>query len=210
MEELKKCVDEYIKLKQHETELKEQLNYYKNFFELQAQTDLQDKKSKNIKYYGSNNSFIQVSSAQSIKLSELELLQNLFGDKISKILAEKVTFEFISKYKKSLGLIVNNNMIDGTLDDLLSSITSDKNIKELLKKKLKGNYQKDKDILLNMLNLSEEEASDTAYLTSEVLAFDTFIKMLELLDYKGDKQKALEVLQSAITVSESCKINCYS
>lgn len=205
MSEISKAVDEFIILKQAEAELKEQISHYKSFFELQAEKDLHNKKSKTIKYVGSDNAFVKISNAQTIKLSEPELLENLFG---SGLVTEKNVYELAPKYKKTLGLVVNNDMINGTLDELISTITTDSDTKALLKKKLKGDYNKDLTTLIHILNINEEEASDIAYLASEVMAFESFTKMLKSLNYTESKDDALNVIKSAIDISESYKITC--
>lgn len=205
---IKTYVDEFVALKQQETAIKENLEQYKAFFELQATDDLHDEKRKTVTYLGSDSNSVSVTTAQKVTITSPEALKATFGKSYRVLLSESCNYDIEKPYKNHLGMILTDNMLDGTLDELISSATDDSKTQTLLKKKLKGDFKKDTKNIVNILGTTEQEALDMAYLVNELVAYNTFSQMLLALDYKGDKSKALEILQSAIAVKESYKISC--
>lgn len=205
---IKTYVDEFVALKQEETAIKEKLEQYKAFFELQATDDLHDEKRKTVTYFGNGNNSVSVTNAQKVTVASPEILKVTFGKNYKILLSESYNYDIEKTYKNHLGMILTDNMLDGTLDELISSATDDSKTQTLLKKKLKGDFKKDTKNIVNILGTTEQEALDMAYLVNELVAYDTFSQMLLALGYKGDKSKALEILQSAIAVKESYKISC--
>lgn len=75
-----------------------------------------------------------------------------------------------------------------------------------LKKKLKGKYEKDTETLMKLVGLSEQEASDWAYLASEVINWEWMLQILKAAEWGGTPQEAVEVIRAAIFVDEGIKV----
>ena len=80
--------------------------------------------------------------------------------------------------------------------------------KELLdlKKKLKGKYEKDTETLMKLVGLPEQEASDWAYLTAEIINWEWMLQILKSAEWKGTPQEAVEIIRAAIIVDEGIKV----
>ena len=78
----------------------------------------------------------------------------------------------------------------GSLDATISAITKDEKIQRTLKKKLKGKYEKDTETLMKLVGLSEQEASDWAYLASEVINWEWMLQILKAAEWGGTPQEA--------------------
>ena len=74
--------------------------------------------------------------------------------------------------KRLFSMMYMGNFTEGSLDATISAITKDEKIQRTLKKKLKGKYEKDTETLMKLVGLSEQEASDWAYLASEVINWE--------------------------------------
>ena len=98
------------------------------------------------------------------------------------------------------------NFTEGSLDATISAITKDEKIQRTLKKKLKGKYEKDTETLMKLVGLSEQEASDWAYLASEVINWEWMLQILKAAEWGGTPQEAVEVIQAAIFVDEGIKV----
>lgn len=59
---------------------------------------------------------------------------------------------------------------------------------------------------MKLVGLSEQEASDWAYLASEVINWEWMLQILKAAEWGGTPQEAVEVIRAAIFVDEGIKV----
>lgn len=206
MLKIKEKVDRYAEVtKQHAT-IKEEIDELKLFFESIAADALKDTKLKTITYWGSNNTKVTVSNSETVKIVSNEMLHQLFGAIYSDFVAEKITYDMTAPCKRLLGMAFLGNFTAGSIDEVIRQISKDDSIQKTLKKKLKGNYEKDKTLLISLIGLSEQEASDWAYITQEVLNWEWLVQILTAANWRGTPQAAIDHIKASIMVDEGIKV----
>ena len=187
--EVKKKVDRLAELDRQMAAVKGEMETIKAWFEKQATDDLRDTKSKTVEYWGSENSKVVVGNS-------------VFKDFVK----EDVSYSMSAPAKRLFSMMYMGNFTEGSLDATISAITKDEKIQRTLKKKLKGKYEKDTETLMKLVGLSEQEASDWAYLASEVINWEWMLQILKAAEWGGTPQEAVEVIRAAIFVDEGIKV----
>lgn len=67
-------------------------------------------------------------------------------------------------------------------------------------------YEKDTETLMKLVGLPEQEASDWAYLTAEIINWEWMLQILKSAEWKGTPQEAVEIIRAAIIVDEGIKV----
>lgn len=128
------------------------------------------------------------------------------GDVFKDFVKEDVSYSMSAPAKRLFSMMYMGNFTEGSLDATISAITKDEKIQRTLKKKLKGKYEKDTETLMKLVGLSEQEASDWAYLASEVINWEWMLQILKAAEWGGTPQEAVEVIRAAIFVDEGIKV----
>lgn len=71
---------------------------------------------------------------------------------------------------------------------------------------MKGRWEKDTAALMKVAGLSEQEASDYAYMAVEVINWEWLAQVLKSAGWAGSIQEAIEVIRAAVIVDESIKV----
>ena len=192
--EVKKKVDRLAELDRQMVAVKGEMETIKAWFEKQATDDLRDTKSKTVEYWGSENSKVVVGNSETVKPISMTIVK------------EDVSYSMSAPAKRLFSMMYMGNFTEGSLDATISAITKDEKIQRTLKKKLKGKYEKDTETLMKLVGLSEQEASDWAYLASEVINWEWMLQILKAAEWGGTPQEAVEVIRAAIFVDEGIKV----
>ena len=72
------------------------------------------------------------------------------------------------------------------------------------------NLDEDQRKMVELVGLSEQEASDWAYLASEVINWEWMLQILKAAEWGGTPQEAVEVIRAAIFVDEGIKVTVES
>ena len=186
--------------------VKGEMETIKAWFEKQATDDLRDTKSKTVEYWGSENSKVVVGNSETVKPISMTMVKKLLGDVFKDFVKEDVSYSMSAPAKRLFSMMYMGNFTEGSLDATISAITKDEKIQRTLKKKLKGKYEKDTETLMKLAGLSEQEASDWAYLASEVINWEWMLQILKAAEWGGTPQEAVEVIRAAIFVDEGIKV----
>lgn len=206
MEDIKAKVEEYAALARQAAQIKERMEWLKGFFEQQASVDLKDTKLKTAEYWGDNNSCVTVGNSETVRLVSLEMLKEVLGNVTSDFVKEEKTVKLTDPCKRFLAMVCQGNYCEGDIDDTIAAITSDVNLQATLRKKLKGRYDKDKNTLVQLAGLSEQEASDTAYLAAEVINWGWIAQVLAAAGWRGSPQEAIDKIRAAAICEEGVKV----
>ena len=204
--EIKAKADRLVELTSQQSVIKTEIDEIKAWFEKLATDDLKDTKKKTIDYWGSNNSKVVVGNSETVKAVSMTMVKKLLGDAFEDFVKEDTTYKMTDPCKRLFTMMFMGNYTEGSLDETIKAITSDEKIQRTLKKKLKGKYEKDTETLMKLVGLSEQEASDWAYLTAEIINWEWMLQILKSAEWKGTTQETVEIIRAAIIVDEGIKV----
>lgn len=206
MKEIKAKADRLVWLTEQQNQIKTEMDEIKAWFEQMALDDLKDTKKKTIDYWGSNNSKVVVGNSETVKPISMTMVKKLLGDVFKDFVKEDTAYKMTEPCKRLFTMMFLGNYTEGSLDETIKTITADEKIQRALKKKLKGKYEKDTETLMKMVGLSEQEASDWAYLTAEIINWEWMLQILKSAEWKGTPQEAIEIIRAAVIVDEGVKV----
>lgn len=141
------------------------LNGYKAELQARGLVLMEDHNVKYVKFYGGEGS-AAITDSMSLDILNPDKLKELVGEGVynMKVREEtKTTYKYDGKFEKALKAIFTGDYtFETTLDEFLEemSIKPDAKQKKLLMKKLKGEFEKDKDTLISVLVPEGQEAPD--------------------------------------------------
>lgn len=178
---------------------------------IQAETEnyLANSKAKSVAYYDENGDEATVTLTDTVTVTAGELLKSIFGEVYTSMVEEKTTYTLKSSAKRILSSIWHGEYCEGSVEDVINSLDCDDKTKKVLTKKLKGiDFTKDKNNLINIAELSDEEASDTAYLINEVMAWNNMCTFIKLNNNGQINKEILDdiILKVNATVQKEVKV----
>lgn len=141
------------------------LNGYKAELQARGLALMEDHNVKYVKFYGGEGS-AAITDSMSLDILNPDKLKELVGEGVynMKVKEEtKTTYKYDSKFEKALKAIFTGDYtFETTLEEFLEemSIKPDAKQKKLLMKKLKGEFEKDKETLISVLIPEGQEAPD--------------------------------------------------
>lgn len=204
--ECKEKVDRLAELTRQAAQIKVETEALKGEFEKQALEDLKDTKSKTVEYWGTAGAKIVVGNAETVKPVSMKMVKELLGNLYPDFVKEDISYKMTEPCKRLMAMMFLGNYTEGTLDQTIRAITQDEKTQRTLKKKLKGKYGKDTQTLMQVAGLSEQEASDWAYLTSEIIGWEWMVQILAASGWQGTPQEAVELVRAAVIVDEGVKV----
>ena len=163
-----KLVDRAIMLDNEKKTLDTELTGLKAEIQKRGLLTMMDHNTKYSKMYGDTVGTAIVSESQEIDILNMERLRDIVGDGLVK---EKVTESTFTKYKldknfdKMIKAVCTGDYtFEYSLEEFLEqmSVPVDAHQKELLMKKLKGDYKTDKKTLLSVLGYLTKGTSESA------------------------------------------------
>lgn len=204
--EIKAKADRLVALTGELSQVKAEIETLKAWFERLATDDLRDTKRKTIDYWGSKSSKVVVGNSETVKTVSMTMVKKLLGDVFPDFVKEETAYKMTENCKRSFTFMFLGNYTEGSLDETIRAITADEKTQRALKKKLKGKYEKDTETLMRLAGLSEKEASDWAYLTTEILNWEWMLQILKSAGWQGTPQEAVEIIRAAVIVDEGMKV----
>lgn len=141
------------------------LNGYKAELQARGLALMEDHNVKYVKFYGGEGS-AAITDSMSLDILNPDKLKELVGEGVynMKVKEEtKTTYKYDSKFEKALKAIFTGDYtFETTLEEFLEemSIKPDAKQKKLLMKKLKGEFEKDKETLISVLVPEGQKAPD--------------------------------------------------
>lgn len=200
-----------VEIKKEIADLKAEADQIEADFLKQSEAELQDTKLKTVVYLGNAGNKITATMSDTLKLVYPSILKSIFGKAYNDVVTEETTYKLSAAGKRLLIALYLRNYCKDSLITVIDNLSCDDKAKMTLKKKLKGaNYITDKNNLMKFAKYSEEDASDIAYLISEVVVWEDLIKLLSLdHDSVTDEviEKVLKNIDSAVVVEQTPKIS---
>lgn len=204
--EIKAKADRLAELTMQKEQIQQEMESLKAWFEILATDDLKDTKNKTVEYWGSNNSKVTVGNSETVKPISMEMVKRLLKDVYKDFVSEKTSYSLLAPAKRLFTIAYLGKYTEGTLEDTIRAITDDEKIRRTLRKKLKGKYEKDTESLMKLAGFSESEASDWAYLVSEVVNWEWMLQVLGAAGWGGTPQEAVDIINAAVIVDETIKV----
>lgn len=169
-----------------------------------AEAKLRDTKLKTITFHGTGGNNVTVSTAGTVKPVSYIMIREIFGKLAPDFLKEETKYSLTAEGKEILRIIAEGDYADPEyLREAVSDLPSE-TVKALMKK-LTGKYEKDMKAFMKLADLSEEEASDRAYLVQEAMNGE---KVLNVLSAAGTKsiEEIKPKVRSAVILDETVKV----
>ena len=167
--EVKAKADRLVELTAQKERVQAEMEEIKAWFENLAVNDLKDTKKKTVEYWGSSNARVVVGNSETVKPVSMAMVKRLLNTVYPDFVTEKTSYSLAAPAKRLFTIAYLGAYTEGTLDDTIQAITKDEKLQRTLRKKLKGKYEKDTESLMKSAGLDAKEASDWAYLVSEVV-----------------------------------------
>ena len=141
------------------------MNSYKAELQARGLAIMEDHNVKYVKFYGDEGS-AAITDSMSLDILNPDKLKELVGEGVYKMKVKeetKTTYKFDSKFEKAMKAIFTGDYtFETTLEEFLDemSIKPDDKQKKLLLKKLKGEFEKDKETLISVLVREGETVPD--------------------------------------------------
>lgn len=201
--------DMLIKKQKEAAELKQEIDAMKGELQTRGLQVLDERNQKFIEFFGKNAGIASITIAQKMEILNYFRLKELLGadfiDEKIKRMPTDIKYDVDSKFNQALiALVTGDYEAETTLDDVLNELDVTQTQKELIKKKLKGDYKKDRKVLADILKIDERELPyDTE------LFFIGKIKNYQLITAYFDENRLDEIkkeLKKCVAVDETVKI----
>ena len=208
--DLSEKVKRYAEIKSEIAELKSEADGIEADILKAAESDLSDTKFKSAVYSDVTGNTITVTNADSVKLVYPSMLKEIFGKAYGDVVKEDITYTLSDPAKRLLSAVYNKEYIkDGSVSQILDGLGLDDKSRKALEKKLKGaKYETDVKNLMQLGGLDEKSAQENAYLVSEAVAWQNFIKLLTLNNEELTDDiiaRAVDMIDSAVVVERTPK-----
>ena len=207
--EISEKVDRMAEIKRQIASLKSESDGIEAELLKQFEADVEDTKYHSVKYSGSSAAVI-ANYADKVALVYPSMLKSIFGKAYPDVVTEEVTYKLSANAKRLLAALYKKEYMRGTsVEMFISRISDDEKTRKVLSKRVKGkNFEGDKNNLIKLAGLGEDQASDYAYMLSEAAAWQEFEKLLSANGGVSEERIAevLEYINAAVTVEETPKI----
>lgn len=146
-----------------------------------AGEELKNTKIKSVNYSSDSGNSALVTNSDKIEICSVEMLKDIFGKFFPDMVKEELKYTLKPTAKRLLAAVWNRDFCEGSIDDVVNTLSCDDKVKKVLLKKLKGiDFQKDKKVLMDFAGISENEASDTAFLINEAASWQTISNLIKV------------------------------
>lgn len=152
-----------------------------------------------------NGNKVTVTCAKTVKTLTSSLLKNIFGRSFDDMVTLEDSYKVSAEAKRLLGVVATHEYCEGTVDDIVDGLDVSAETKRSLKKKLRGKKFETDVKNLVAYGIDEELACDTAYLISEIVAWNSIQNLLALTG--NDIQHLSCDVLNAVNVSYTTKIS---
>lgn len=203
-------VDKLCSLHKQIEKLKAEAMELEGFFAVKAKSDLVNVKGKTVKYTGSEKNEICATTATSVNISNLGILKKILGKEgFEKFIKKEIKYSIKNApVGRVFAGITRDEFVTEKPGDVIKEFCRQREIADSLTNKCKGDihFEKDKQVLMELGGLSEENAEYFAYFFAEAVCGTEFGKIIGTGEYSNDFNKAVEELKKAVCTSVTEKI----
>lgn len=199
--DVKAKVDELAKWTKLSEDCKREIEILKGDFDKLGTKEMADKKIKQVEFWGSSNTKVVVTESETLKVQYDCVLEELFAKVKAGLMSVEPSYKYKEPFKKVLIALIQGTYIDERFASVIKQIPVPEDVKEVLKKKLKGNWKKDINILQNIGKLGKEDSEYYAYQIQESMNYEKIIALLKTAGYEIDSPEFNQTIDSIKAVA---------
>lgn len=204
---IREAVDRYAELQAQIDGAKMEMDGIKAYIETQAEADLEDTKMKTVEYYGTHGCRVVVQNAATVKPISWVVIKEVLGKTVPDFLKEETKYSLTEVAKTMLANMFKGDYIEDSIENVVCRMTDDSKKQKVLMKRLKGKYKQDMKNIMKYAELDEKDASDYAFMVSEVMAYQNILRIMEASGNGGTVEEAVEKVKSALIVEDTIKVS---
>ncbi len=207
-QEIKGLVDEFTKWDGLMREAKVEIDKIKAQLQQIALPEIENSKIKMVRYFGSSSNVATIMTAETVKMVSYKFLQTVLGAVTGDFIKEETTYKMTDPFKRIVAPLCLGNYTELKMADVISQMDVDDKTAKVLKKKLKGDPQKDYKVL-ESVGVCREDIEHWVYFIAEAMAYEKIVRLMEVAGYEEGSpgyNKALADLKLAVITEETLKI----
>lgn len=208
--EIKQIVDRMVEIKQESNALQDEYLDLRSKLQVEGESALENTKYKSVSYSGTSGK-ATVTLADKVSGVMPSLFLDIFGKAFPDLVNQKSILELNAEGKRIAAAVWNKEYCQGSVEEIVNSLSCDEKAKKSLLKKLNGkNFETDKKNLIRIGGLDEDSAKDYAYLIAEIIAWNKIKAIIKINNNGVFSQEAFEQfalnINAAVCVEQSTKI----
>lgn len=203
-------IDRLAEIKKQQEKLKAEADRLEGEIILECRDELENTKYKTLSQHTASGATLAVTLAENLKITYPSLLKSIFGEAYNDLVKTETKYTVTAAGKRILTGIWTGKYIRQSLDEAIKQLPVDEKTQQKLAKKLKGvKFDTDKKNLINIGNMSEQDASEYAYLISEAAIWQQFETILKLNNISGKEatDRIINLIDTAVIVDETPKVS---
>ena len=208
--EIKQIVDRMVEIKQESNALQDEYLDLQSKLQVEGESALENTKYKSVSYSGTSGK-ATVTLADKVSGVMPSLFLDIFGKAFPDLVNQKSILELNAEGKRIAAAVWNKEYCQGSVEEIVNSLSCDEKAKKSLLKKLNGkNFETDKKNLIRIGGLDEDSAKYYAYLIAEIIAWNKIKAIIKINNNGVFSQEAFEQfalnINAAVCVEQSTKI----
>lgn len=208
--EIKQIVDRMVEIKQESSALQDEYLDLQSKLQVEGESALENTKYKSVSYSGTSGK-ATITLADKVSGVMPSLFVDIFGKAFPDLVTQKNVLELNAEGKRIAAAVWNKEYCQGSVEEIVNSLSCDEKAKKSLLKKLNGkNFETDKKNLIRIGGLDEDSAKDYAYLIAEIIAWNKIKSIIKINNNGVFSQEAFEQfalnINAAVCVEQSTKI----
>ena len=208
--EIKQIVDRMVEIKQESNALQDEYLDLQSKLQVEGESALENTKYKSVSYSGTSGK-ATVTLADKVSGVMPSLFLDIFGKAFPDLVNQKSILELNAEGKRIAAAVWNKEYCQGSVEEIVNSLSCDEKAKKSLLKKLNGkNFETDKKNLIRIGGLDEDSAKDYAYIIAEIIAWNKIKAIIKINNNGVFSQEAFEQfalnINAAVCVEQSTKI----
>ena len=208
--EIKQIVDRMVEIKQESNALQDEYLDLQSKLQVEGESALENTKYKSVSYSGTSGK-ATVTLADKVSGVMPSLFLDIFGKAFPDLVNQKSILELNAEGKRIAAAVWNKEYCQGSVEEIVNSLSCDEKAKKSLLKKLNGkNFETDKKNLIRIGGLDEDSAKDYAYLIAEIIAWNKIKAIIKINNNGVFSQEAFEQfalnINAAVCVEQRTKI----
>ena len=208
--EIKQIVDRMVEIKQESNALQDEYLDLQSKLQVEGESALENTKYKSVSYSGTSGK-ATVTLADKVSGVMPSLFLDIFRKAFPDLVNQKSILELNAEGKRIAAAVWNKEYCQGSVEEIVNSLSCDEKAKKSLLKKLNGkNFETDKKNLIRIGGLDEDSAKDYAYLIAEIIAWNKIKAIIKINNNGVFSQEAFEQfalnINAAVCVEQSTKI----
>lgn len=193
-------------------ECKREIEVLKADFDKLGQEYLTDKKIKQVEFWGTDCKVV-VTESETLKVQYDCVLEGLFSNIKEGLIRVEPSYKYTEPFKRVIISILQGSYIDETFETAIKQIGADDKTKELLRKKLKGKWDKDVKTLQDIAGMDKGDAEYYAYQIQEAMNYEKILALMKTAGFEPGTDsfnRAMDTIKSAAIVETGIKIGVES